>query len=63
MPLLVVVEGSRYYACGECGLIYREERLAEECEEWCRAHGTCRVDLAKMSVGYIRRHEKGLRVR
>lgn len=54
MVLVVVVRGERFYACGECGLIYTSRGLAEECEEWCREHGTCNVDLSRQSIGYVR---------
>ncbi|MEB3773885.1 MAG: hypothetical protein GSR86_03020 [Desulfurococcales archaeon] len=57
---MVNVKGSRYYACGECGLIYEDRALAEACEEWCREHRTCNRDIASRSIGYIR--SPGLRL-
>ena len=60
MVLVVEVEGRRYYACGECLLVYRTPEEAGECEEYCSAHGACRVDLAARVVGRIRPY--GLRL-
>lgn len=33
-------DGKRYYACEECGLVYREKKWALKCEEWCSEHDT-----------------------
>ena len=61
MPILVEVEGRKFYACGECGLIYESLDIASKCEEWCRAHETCNVELERQAVGYMRA-VKGLRM-
>lgn len=54
MVYVVEVNGSRYYACVFCGLLYETENLALKCEEFCKNHpGCCDVELAKQSVGYI----------
>lgn len=61
MVLLVVVKSERFYACGECGLIYASRELAEACEEWCKEHGTCNMELSRQSIGYVRKASLRLR--
>ena len=39
------------WVCEECGLRYREKFWAEKCEEWCRKHGTCNLEIIKHAVG------------
>lgn len=58
--LRVVVRGETYFACEICGLIYETAELASSCESWCRAHGSCNVEIASHAVGSIRR--AGLRI-
>jgi len=52
--LVVSILDQRFYACGECGLIYTTKELAEACEKWCREHGSCNMSLAKQSIGSVR---------
>ena len=54
MVVYIMVEGRKYYACGECGLVYRQRRLARECEEWCSKYKSCNRELAGKAVGFIR---------
>ncbi|MEB3806000.1 MAG: hypothetical protein GSR73_00575 [Desulfurococcales archaeon] len=42
---VIAISGETYYACGECGLIYRNRETARECESWCSKHNTCNVEI------------------
>lgn len=58
MVYIVEVDGVKYYACEVCGLLYELEAYARDCEEYCKAHpGSCNVDLAKHSIGYVNLRE------
>lgn len=46
----ITISGETYYACGECGLIYRNRETARECESWCSKHNTCNVEIARHAV-------------
>jgi len=35
------------YECGECGLHYKDEKTAKECEDWCRRTKTCNIETIK----------------
>lgn len=41
---------SKCYQCQECGFFYREEAQAQKCEEWCREHKSCNIDITKDAV-------------
>ena len=55
MVLEIVVEGKRFYACGECGLIYEASSDASRCEKWCKEHRSCNLAIAEKSIGHARR--------
>ncbi len=43
-------DGVTYFECGECGLDYEEEELAERCEVYCRAHHACSLEISELSI-------------
>ena len=43
-------EESKIYKCPECGLSYVDKEMAVKCEEWCKKHKTCNVEIIKHSV-------------
>mgnify|MGYP001590158087 FL=1 len=38
------------YYCEECGLAYKKQKTAFECEEWCRKHKSCNIEIIKHSL-------------
>ncbi len=38
------------YQCPECGLHYEDEKIAKQCEEYCRAQHSCSLEITKLSV-------------
>lgn len=38
------------YKCGICELIYKEKRLDEKCEEWCKKNNSCNLNITKHSI-------------
>lgn len=38
------------YLCEECNLLYREEELAQKCEDWCRETKSCNLEITKHAV-------------
>jgi hypothetical protein len=43
-------KGKGYFRCGECGLWYNDAATAGKCEEWCRAHKSCNIEITEHSV-------------
>ena len=38
------------YQCGECKLVYKSKRLAEKCEQWCKKHKSCNLEITKHAI-------------
>lgn len=38
------------HTCPACGLHYRDEAVAKECEVFCNEHNACSVDITKQSI-------------
>jgi hypothetical protein len=38
------------YLCEECDLLYKEEDLAQKCEDWCREKKSCNLEIARHAV-------------
>lgn len=43
-------ESDILYKCEECGLEYKEKEWEEKCEEWCRQHKSCNLEIIKHAV-------------
>lgn len=42
--------GKAYYACEECGFAYETRELAQKCQNWCREHHSCSLEITKHAV-------------
>jgi hypothetical protein len=40
------------FQCPVCGLHYRDDETAKECEKFCRANNACSIEIAKLAVEY-----------
>ncbi len=38
------------YECEECLLKYKEEKIAEKCEKWCKKNKSCNIKITKYAV-------------
>ena len=38
------------FLCEECDLLYKEEALAQKCEDWCREKKSCNLEITKYAV-------------
>lgn len=43
-------ENQELYQCLVCGFHYRQETLAQQCEEWCREHQSCSLEITKQAI-------------
>ena len=41
---------STHYVCEECGMKYADKAWAEKCEQWCREHHTCNLEIIQHAV-------------
>ncbi|MBI2134693.1 hypothetical protein HYU09_01770 [Candidatus Woesearchaeota archaeon] len=40
----------KYFACEECNFAYESKDWAQKCENWCREHHSCNVEITKHAV-------------
>lgn len=38
------------FVCEECGFGYKDKETAEECENFCRTHNSCSMEITKNAV-------------
>lgn len=38
------------YRCGECGLKYLDPQIAQKCQQWCKIHKSCNLEIIKKSI-------------
>ncbi len=43
----IKIEG---YECNECGLIYNNMDTAKKCQEWCKEHKSCNLEITKYAI-------------
>lgn len=41
---------NKIYRCRECGLGYKDKKIAEKCQAWCKEHKSCNLDIIKHAV-------------
>lgn len=41
---------NKLYKCPACGLKYKEQEWAEKCEEWCKKHKSCNLEITKHAL-------------
>ena len=39
-----------YYRCNECKMLYKDKKMAEKCESWCKEHKSCNLELIKHAI-------------
>lgn len=44
-------EGRKHFVCEECGFSYAERVLAEKCQDWCKKHSSCNLEIIKHAIG------------
>jgi len=42
--------GKRYFECRECNFVYKNEEIAKECEDYCKKHHSCNMEITKYSI-------------
>lgn len=43
-------DNQEIYKCEECGLGYKSKEIAEKCENWCREHKSCNLDIIQNAI-------------
>ena len=40
------------YVCAECNFAYKDKKIAAKCENWCRKHHSCNIEITKHAVKF-----------
>ncbi len=40
----------KLYVCEECGMAYEKREWAEKCQQWCREHQSCNLEIIQHAV-------------
>lgn len=43
-------KGKECYRCEECLLFYKDKETAEKCEEWCKLHKSCNLEITSYAL-------------
>lgn len=46
----VKIDNKEYHVCEVCELKYINKKMAEKCEEWCKEHKSCNLEIIKHST-------------
>ena len=41
---------NKTYQCGECGFWYKDKKISEKCQAWCKEHKSCNLEIIKHSI-------------
>ena len=44
------------YQCEECDLLYLDSSWAGKCEEWCRKHKSCNLEITNHAISKSKVH-------
>ncbi|MBS3051955.1 MAG: hypothetical protein J4428_01100 [Candidatus Aenigmarchaeota archaeon] len=47
-----IKNNKKYFVCEECGFAYKEKKLAEKCQNWCKEHNSCNIEITKHAVKF-----------
>lgn len=39
-----------YYICESCGFIYKDKETAQKCQDWCKKHNSCNLEITKNAI-------------
>ncbi len=44
------LENKKAYECEECNFKYKEKKFARQCEDWCKKHSSCNLEITKHAI-------------
>jgi len=42
--------GEKYYQCEACKMYYKDRKIAEKCEKWCKEKNSCNLEIIEHAV-------------
>ncbi len=46
----IKLKGEKIYECQECKMFYKNKKIAEKCEQWCRKNNSCNLLIIKHAI-------------
>ncbi len=46
----IKLKGKDAFECEECMFAYSDRKLAGKCENWCKKHKSCNLDIIRFAV-------------
>jgi len=50
MVIEIEKNDKKYYQCESCGFYYEDKELAQKCEDFCKEHNSCSLEITKHAV-------------
>ncbi|MBI2647050.1 hypothetical protein HYW99_01110 [Candidatus Woesearchaeota archaeon] len=50
MVKIKIKNNKEYFICEECNFAYIDEDIAKKCEDWCRKHHSCNIEITKRAI-------------
>lgn len=50
MVKAITKNNKKYFICEECNFAYLDKKTANECEQWCRTHHSCSLEITKHAI-------------
>ena len=45
-----IINSKKYHQCEICKFYYKERKLAEKCQNWCKEHNSCNIEITRHAV-------------
>lgn len=46
----IIKNNKIYFSCSECGLVYKKQIIAKECQDWCKKTKSCNLNIIKYAI-------------
>lgn len=51
------LRGRQVHYCEVCGLAYEDLELARKCEQYCRTHESCSLEIGRHALGSVKKDD------
>ena len=38
------------FTCNDCNMKFNDKAIAQKCEDWCKKHKSCNLDIIKLAI-------------
>lgn len=44
------INNEKVHLCEQCAMFYKEKKMAKKCEDWCKKHSSCNLEIIKKAI-------------